>query len=475
MRHLFFLIGILLIASLCLEAQRHDYPDKMLEIGSGAVYIDDLFTGQQGDPTNSREHQFSEEDVVFYFYEYFGEELNLSHFRQQLPEKARDMIGDKVTIVPPKVFSAFENKAYAAALLKNKKTSTYFITFLLVADYGSNRPIYFSDNNANLDFTDENVPIIFGSAEERLKVTINPGDTKKEEIVYWLVNPNYQKNAPEKKTNENNSKSTVQKTTTSAIQQSTKVTLDFPKIPKVVPSVVKNGWVLSFHPRVSAGNIKYHYLEDVDTLTYTNDYLMHTTAFGIETGLKYQLNNFGLGLFGRVEKIASWTSEKERQLTEEFWTWDCYEKEITNWRGDVVDIIKECELVNHYTVLTNVDAFPTARYSLGFEMEYNIVLGKSVSIAPYAQAWYSSYSSNNVYMPRKADPEKNVTLVNRYGFGAGINFKVVANRRMNLYLKTGYRKNNFDPQGLFDPYYDIKKRMESYSFGLGIEYFFRDR
>ncbi|MFK7908359.1 MAG: hypothetical protein AB8B69_24730 [Chitinophagales bacterium] len=372
---------------------------------------------QQGYPQTNN---YQSSNVLFYFYEYESEQLDLRHFRLSNP-MLRLILPKKVKVKLPPLKWA-KDTTYAVGYMTNGDAKDGSLILMIIGDASTNRPTFFVDRNLDQDFSDEK-PIIFTNDNKKYRnVTIKDRFDKQKRYDFLLLNPLHQDNIPvESKEIPVEDQEVLEEDIASIPEQ-------LPENPKYnIKHFNKSSFSLNVNGFIGAGKLRYQYETPVDYYPYVEYELNYVPkGFGLEVGYVYK--NIQLNFVGTYENIYYYTST----LNEDY-------QPYINGEG---------QLKNPAKTLTNIDYVPRKKYSYGLDLGYNFNLGDKTALMPFVQ--YTNYNyDENFYNADVRKEDQSYPFEERYALGGGLTLKMMLNPKSMLTYKVLYQRVNFDPVGFF--------------------------
>ncbi len=390
----------------------------------------------QGYPLNN---DYSSQNVVFYFYEYQSENLDLRHFRLSNPQ-LRLIIPKKVKVkLPPMKWA--KDTTYAVAYITNGELKDGSLVLMIIADANSNIPTFFIDQDLDRDFSDEKA-VVFPNANKKYRsIAIKDKYDKSKKYDFLLLNPMYQENiriesheVPQKEDKE--------------------ITMVIDELPKSKQDLLdirefnKKSFYVNIDGFVGTGKLRYQLETPVDYYPYV-EYELNYIPRGFAVEMGYIYKNFQINLVGAYENLYYYTS-----------TLDTSFMQFIDTKG---------ELKTPKKTLTNIDRLPNNKYSYGLDFGYNLNLGEKIALTPFVQYTRYNYKENQ-YNADTRKVNKIFALQERYAIGGGLTLKMMVSPKSLITYRIVYQKLNFNPEGFFPAETEVENfqlELEQVLIGLG--------
>lgn len=393
---------------------------------------------QQGYPMDN---EYSSQNVVFYFYEYESEDLDLRHFRLSNP-MLRLILPKKVKVkLPPMKWA--KDTTYAVGYVSNGEAKDGSLVLMIIADADSRLPTFYIDQNLDRDFSDEK-PIVFPNGNKKYRqVAIKDKFDKAKKYDFLLLNPLYQENirvesheVPEKEDKE--------------------ITMVIDELPKDdknkfnMRTFNENSFYINLNGFIGTGKLKYEYEKPINYYPYVEYELSYIPkGFALEFGYVYK--NLQLNFIGTYENLFYYTS-----------TLDTSFQHFIDNKGDLQTPKK---------TWTNIDLLSKNKFSYGLDLGYNLNLGEKFALTPFVQ--YTRYNfEENQYNADIRRQNKVFSLQERYAIGGGITMKMMLSSRSILTYRILYQDINFQPENYL-PEESDNFQLEFEQVLIGIGYTFR--
>ncbi|MGB0930762.1 MAG: hypothetical protein ACPGVB_08300 [Chitinophagales bacterium] len=395
---LFFLAVLCSLTTLDLQAQNYA--------------LDRIY--KQGYP---RINDYQSQNVVFYFYEYESEDLDLRHFRLSNPV-LRLLLPKKVKVKLPPLKWA-KDTTYAVGYVTNGDAKEGSLVLMIVANSATNLPTFYLDSNLDHDFSDEK-PVVFPNGNKKYRsVSIKDKFDKEKRYDFLLLNPLHQENIPVE------SKEAPKEEVEEIVEQVPEVTQN--KTVLDIKAFNKKAFYINLKGFIGTGKLRYQFEAPLDTfpiVQYEMNYI--PKGFGLELGYIYK--NFQINVVANYENMYYYTS-----------TLDTSYQHFIDHKGDLQTPRK---------TLTNIDRLSKNKYSYGLDIGYNLNAGKRFAIAPFLQ--YTRYNfEKNEYNSDTRKIGKVYNLEERYTIGGGVTLKMMLTSKSLLTYRVVYQKVNFNPEGFF--------------------------
>ena len=368
---------------------------------------------QQGYP---RINDYQSQNVVFYFYEYESENLDLRHFRLSNP-LLRLLLPAKVKVKLPPLNWA-KDTTYAVGYISNEDAKDGSLVLMIIKDANTSHPTFFVDSDLDRDFTDEK-PIVFPNGNKKSKsVSIRDRFDKAKKYDFLLLNPLHQENIqiePKEVPNREHEEEVAE-------------------LPDIKPEAKfdikefnKKAFYINVNGFIGSGKLRYEYETPVDYYPFVQYELNYIPkGFGLEIGYIYK--NIQLNFVGAYENMFYYTS-----------TLDTSYEPFVNNQG-----------VEKYPglTLTNIDFLSTKKYSYGFDLGYNFNMGSKFALVPLLQYTKYDYEENNYNSDIRKEGEI-YPLQKRHSIGGGLLMKMMINPKSLITYKITYQHLNFNPVGFF--------------------------
>lgn len=416
---LFFAVLLCSVTTLDLQAQNYT--------------LDRIY--QQGYP---RINDYQSQNVVFYFYEYESEDLDLRHYRLSNPI-LRLLLPKKVKVKLPPLKWA-KDTTYAVAYVTNGEAKDGSLVLMIVANSDSNIPTFYIDSNLDRDFSDEKA-IVFPNGNKKYRsVSIKDKYDKEKKYDFLLLNPLHQENIPVE------SKEVPKEVEEEIVEEIPEIVVD--KTVMDIKEFNKKAFYINLKGFIGTGKLRYQFEALLDTfpiVQYEMNYI--PKGFGLEMGYIYK--NFQINAVVNYENMYYYTS-----------TLDTSYQHFIDSQGDLQTPIK---------TLTNIDRLSKNKYSYGLDLAYNLNAGKRFAIAPFLQYTQYSYKENE-YNSDTRRIGKTHSLQERYSIGGGITLKMMLTPKSLLTYRAVYQKVNFNPEGFFPDESTVTNyqlEMEQILIGIG--------
>lgn len=387
----------------------------------------------------------SENEVIFYFYEYKNSDLDLRHFKVFHPQ-LRDKVADKIKVVPPSIFDSFSEKVYAVAHIKDcDNCNKEAVVIMLIGEPNSVKPAYYIDRNMDRNFENDGLPYLFESHKkqsERIKLQ----NTEGEKYIFWLFNTQRQKTVHRKELTKK-AQEAYRKIAEEEKQKELQNEIRKKSIKR------KDGFDFSIGFLAGSSNLSYNYLQP--QTGYSTTYEVSSNSKGISLGIGYTWKNIQLSFTGANEGLYYWTSYLKEQYGEPGYVGNTYYSRVNT--------------------MVNSDQHPENRLSYGFSLAYNIRLGRWIAVAPYANySWFNYPSADNNYFPIRRDETQTSTLEDRTWKAYGLSLKGYFGSHSEVYVFGENILLNFNPASYFESLetIDLQTKHNQFNFGVGYRYHF---
>ncbi|MEZ4883264.1 MAG: hypothetical protein R3E32_00915 [Chitinophagales bacterium] len=387
-------------------------------------------------------NDYQSQNVVFYFYDFQSENLDLRHFRLSNPV-LRLLLPKQVKVKLPPLKWA-KDTTYAAAYVTNGEAKDGSLILMIVGNSSTNHPTFFIDSNLDHDFSDEK-PIVFANENKKSKaVSIRDRFDKEKKYDFMLLNPAYQEEI---------------KVVSQEVPKDEEELIAADLLEELPQNIKKNNlfnikkfnnksFYMSLNGFIGTGKLRYQYETPIDYypfVTYELNYI--PKGFALELGYIYK--NIQLNFVGTYENMFYYTSTLDESYTP-----------FIDAQGVTVFPGK---------TLTNIDLLSKNKYSYGLDIGYNINMGEKFALYPFLQ--YTQYDFEENYYNADIRKEDHFYALNqRYAVGGGITMKMMISPRSLITYRVVYQYINFDPTGFFPASSEVENfelEMEQVLIGIG--------
>ena len=362
-------------------------------------------------------NQGKEQDLVFFFYRYKSEVLDLRHFKKYHTTIA-DKVPDELTIVPPKQ-QGIVDMAYAVAYLYGEDNEETLLV-MLIGNYFAGYPSYFIDYNLDGDYSNDGAPFIFVHSKNGRSKKQQSFELEKNGKKFSFILLNH--NSHEKKSLEG-----YQAYSPAVSTEEASVSPEMKKLD--IRDLHRKGLYAGIDIYTGGGKIEYNH--NNGATEYTTFYDVDYNPIGIALSLSYVLKNFQLGVNFSHESINYYSSQKKVELGEPI----------------QVCVGSTCTLRDNSQLIVNRDILPTGRTTYGINVSYNAIVNKYIALAPQYRYQIYSFSKGNRYIPSKASPDTYHSLENLYMNSVGLMAKFIVTKKSMVYILAEKQFDNFTPIG----------------------------
>jgi hypothetical protein len=397
-----------------------------------------------------------ENEVVFIYYHYQSNVLNLMHYKSVFP-KTRDAFPDEVTILPPDL-SLLEDTAYSVAYLKMAPDVPGIPILMIVGNTHTEYPLFFVDKNLDRDFTNDGDPLIFPKEEASKDLEFTQR--------YQGRAYTYRLNLLNPLNQENLSLSPPAATPSPAVG-SLDGKIPISQLPigrderqrlyeeAADESRNNSNVAIGFQVLLGFGRITYKYFDPATT--YATRYQVGFNSKGVGATLHYRVRRFSVGAYLRYESLFFWSSDKYTRVGEPI---SCLPGQI------------QCEEVDNVRRDINQDILPKNRSSYGLNLEYSFRLSRSSHLSPFLNLYAQRYKEDQYISNRNYPAANAYAMGTQYGQEAGAAIHTDVTGTTSVFFSMALTNNGFRPRGFFDRENIAGVRVLNLqgSFGLGTQF-----
>lgn len=409
---------------------------------------------------NYRPSRTENSEVVFMYYRYSSEVLDLIHFKTLYPE-VRDLIPDKVKVNPPDL-SLLEDTSYAVAYLPSGKGVPGIVVFMVVGNTQTDFPLFFVDANLDRNFRNDGEPIVFPVEKKQKELQF---EQRFEGRIYTyqlnLLNPLNQKELPVDK---------FETLPAKPIKMGTNNEIPISRLPigqderrRIYSEAAENSRSydrisLQFSALMGFGKLSYNYFDPATRFPTEYGVDFNTKGFGIV--VQYRIKNLKIGGYTRYENLFYWSSDKYTRLG------DPYQSCYAGANNQLV-----CNEVDNVRRDINRDVLPRNRFSYGLNLAYTFRLSRMLYVEPFVNVYAQNYT-DKTYIADRSYREETAFLMNtQFGQEAGVMMVSDFSGRVSVIFSAALTNNGFRPSGFFDGDDVGGLRVTNFhgSFGLGTQ------
>ena len=131
-----------------------------------------------------------EQDMVFLYYPYKSNILDLSHFRDEFPQSRTDP-QSRIVVLPPDL-SGVQDTVYGITYFAPKGNRPGKMVIIIIGNFKTSNPLYFIDYNMDRNYANDGPPYMFGNEESASFAFQNNIDAA-DPYVLKMLNPQNQK------------------------------------------------------------------------------------------------------------------------------------------------------------------------------------------------------------------------------------------------------------------------------------------
>ncbi|MDX2245228.1 MAG: hypothetical protein SF052_00515 [Bacteroidia bacterium] len=389
-----------------------------------------------------------ESEMVFLYYPYRSNILDLSHFRDVFPASKLEL-QEKIVILPPDL-SQMSDTVYGITYFPPVKNRPGKMVILIIGNFKTPSPVYFIDYNLDRNYANDGPPYIFGE-ENFTTLTFENTQDRSHPYILRLLNPREQREIqPDEVKTYRREQQTLRKQ-----QRQT----DYDAYQRYMLQAADNMRESShlgirILSNVSFGGIRYNYKNG--QTGYPTNYQVDFNTKGLSTQVTYRFGGFKLGAIGRYENIFYWSSTKKTREGDPFYA--CDDQGICKWYNNV-----------RYDF--NLEILPRNRFSYGLSAEYGFRISTYTFIHPYFTAMGHVYTGEGFIPSRYQDPHQSYDLGPGITYEAGIMLISDLSRSMSFIAAIHATNTGFKPQGYFDQFdpQELYKTNQQAGVSLGFQ------
>lgn len=370
-----------------------------------------------------------EQDMVFLYYPYKSNILDLAHFRDEFPQSRTDP-QSRIVILPPDL-SSVGDTVYGITYFPPKGNRPGKMVIIIIGNYNTPNPLYFIDYNMDRNYANDGPPYMFGNEESATFAFQNNIDAS-DPYVLKLLNPQNQKDLdPNQISNERKRMRVIRR-------QQKRTDYDaYRRFMIQEASKMRESSRLGLRTMavVNFGGIRYRYIHGVTG--YPTNYKVDFNTKGIMTNLTWRVGHFKVGVIGKYENIFYWSSTRVSQVGEPFLA--CND-------------LGACMMRDNIQKEFNNEILPRHRASYGVSAEYGFRISTMTFLAPFFRVTAHQYLPNKFVPRRLQDPETFYQLGPNLTFEGGLMLVTDISRTTSFVAGLHAANLNFEPQNYFEQF-----------------------
>ncbi|MEZ4829557.1 MAG: hypothetical protein R3C61_25220 [Bacteroidia bacterium] len=370
-----------------------------------------------------------ESEMVFLYYPYHSNILDLSHFRNVFPA-SRLELQEKIVILPPDL-SQLQDTVYGITYFPPEKNRPGKMVIIIIGNYKSDSPIYFIDYNLDRNYANDGPPFVFRN-EPYTTLKFSNNQHSDNPYILRLLNPGSQKEIkPDDLKNPRATRRDLKNQQTKPeVDSYQRYTVRYAEEMRASSHVG-----LRVLASVDFGSVKYDFAHG--QTGYPTRFLVDFNTKGISAQATYRLGKFKLGAVARYENIFYWSSTKSTRLGDPFFA---------------CDDNGACKWYNNVKYEFNTEILPRNRFSYGASAEYAFRISRFTYVLPYATALIHAYTGTGFIPSRYQDPEKHYPMGFNPSLEGGLMLVSDINRSMSFVAGVHAANLGFKPRGYFDQF-----------------------
>ncbi len=388
---------------------------------------------------NYRPSRTGNSEVVFMYYRYTSEVLDLIHFKSLYPE-VQNLIPDKVKVSPPDL-SLLEDTSYAVAYLPSGTKVPGIVVFMVVGNTQTDFPLFFVDANLDRNFRNDGEPIVFPIEKKQAELQF---EQRFEGRIYTyqlnLLNPLGQRElaAGQSETSQPRPTSIGQNSNTPISQ----LPIGQDERRRIYSEAAESSRAydrisLQFSVLMGFGKLSYNYFDPATR--FPTKYGVDFNTKGVGFVAQYRIKNLKIGGYTRYENLFYWSSDKYTRLGDPYQS--CY-------AGPNNQLV--CNEVDNVRRDINRDILPRNRFSYGLNLAYTFRLSRMLYLEPYVNLYAQQYT-DKTYIADRSYREETAYLMNtQFGQEVGVMMVADFSARASVIFSAALTSNGFRPSGFFD-------------------------
>lgn len=376
-----------------------------------------------------RPAQEEESEMVFLYYPYKSNILDLSHFRNAFPA-SRLELQEKIVILPPDL-SQMQDTVYGITYFPPEKNRPGKMIVIIIGNFNTPDPVYFIDYNLDRNYANDGPPYIFGK-EPFTTLTFTNNQQVSHPYILRLLNPGEQREIQrEELHNERKSQRAIRK-------QQRQIDYDaYQRYTVQYASDMRESSHVGIRilSSVDFGSLKYNFQNG--QTGYPTKFFVDFNTKGISAQATYRFGQFKAGVTGRYENIFYWSSTKITRLGDPFFA---------------CDDNGTCKWYNNIKYDFNSAILPRNRFSYGVSAEYGFRISSYTFLVPYFSALGHIYTGKGFIPSRYQDPERTYQMGPDLSFEAGMMLVSDINRSMSFVAGIHAANLGFRPREYFDQF-----------------------